>query len=148
MPARQNVLRYKLLFLWSRNSPPSVEPIPRQAQSVVLAQISRALGAKQSSPGSESQAGAGAGIQTGRSPARCSVLDQTKKFHQELVSLNLIFFPHFFGLCFVFFLLFLLLLKSAKTFNIQNGAVVVFGVFFRGRVWIGVMSRESVWIFR
>lgn len=55
MPARQNVLRYKLLFLWSRNSPPSVEPIPRQAQSVVLAQISRALGAKQSSPGSESQ---------------------------------------------------------------------------------------------
>lgn len=98
-----------------------MEPIPRQAQSVVLAQISRALGAKQSSPGSESQAGAGAGIQTGRAPARCSVLDQTKKIHQELVSqkdLNLIFFPHFFGLCFVFFLLFLLLLKSAKTFNI------------------------------
>lgn len=57
------MLRHKLLFLCSRVQ--RREPAPRQAQSVVLRQISRALGAQQSSPGSESQAGAGVEFKQG-----------------------------------------------------------------------------------
>ena len=85
MPARRNVLRYKLLFLHNRvqyrEQPSSVEPTLCQAQFVVCSRTARALGVRQSRPDPASQAPATAGIQTGRSAARCSVMDQTEKFH-------------------------------------------------------------------